>query len=417
MAIAKFGRRLAIAILNFCVLASAAGAQRGRVARKCYATERAPTYCEESLNKFYKKKFESLCILVPWGLVLPPRHFRARTSVPMKYRNYCITLWVEHQPPEGEWQWVLEAYVEEDILRFAAYGLETCPTTQRQHLQCYVCFPHPVTWERCCYLFPKCHVEPMRGSLVANEAYCSKEGQFVKIGDEPNEQGMRSDLMRVREMVEEGERPMKIARTTQEESVLNCIAKHHRFWDEMYSEVAWEKRCREGYVKPKVRVFIGQSEALKSRRVWEYITYERAATDLFKCWDKHGEYYNGYHGQPFVFFEDVQKGFKLPDLSTFKELLDGYPVRVNCKFREPVVFNPREIFITSNHEWTTWYDFTPEDVVAIKRRLTTLVRVFKELPCQVEVDQDSWWTQHARQEEEIQQDEPLQAQEDVDGND
>lgn len=306
----------------------------------------------------------------------------------MKSRNYCLTLWVEHQP-DGLWEWVLEAYVEASILRFAAYGEETCPTTGQKHLQTYVCFPAPVSFERARHLFPKSHVERMEGTLKDNEVYCSKESQLVKIGDEPVCQGRRTDLIRVRDMVNDGERPMKIARTSKDEKTVATVVRHFRFFQEQYSEVSWELRCEEGFKPPKVIIYTGVSGVSKTRRIWEEVGYKNAGTELFKVWDNTGEYYNGYHGQSIVLFEDVQKGQKLPKLSVFKELLDGYPVRVNIKFGEPVVFAPSVIYITSNHEWTTWYDYTPEDIVAIKRRITRLVKVYTQQEEDVIIDQDA----------------------------
>lgn len=284
----------------------------------------------------------------------------------------------------------MEAYVENETLRFAAYGIETCPTTQREHLQTYVCFPHAVSLERVRKLFPDQHVEVMQGTLVQNATYCSKQSELVKLGDEPSEQGKRSDLVRVRDHIEEtGERPMKIARTSQDDKMVSSVIRHYRFFQEQYSEVAWERRCAEGFKPPKVIIYTGEQGTNKSRKVWEDVGYNNAGMHLWKSWCKRGEYFNGYHGQRIAFFEDVQKGFKLPDLATFKDILDGYPVRVNIKFGEPVVFCPEVIYITSNSIWRSWYDYPgPSDVNAVERRITKCL-VFTQGQWEVDIDREN----------------------------
>lgn len=281
--------------------------------------------------------------------------------------------------------------MENGTLRFAAYGIETCPTTQREHLQTYVCFPHAVSLERVRRLFPDQHVEVMQGTLVQNENYCSKQSSLVKLGDEPNEQGKRSDIVRVRDHIEEtGERPMKIARTSTDGKIVASVVRHYRFFQEQYSEVSWERRCAEGFKPPKVIIYSGVQGTEKSRRVWEDVGYANAGMHMWKAWDKRGEYFNGYHGQRVAFFEDVQKDSRLPDLATFKDILDGYPVRVNIKFGEPVVFCPEVIYITSNSEWRNWFDYPgPTDVAAIERRITKWVRVFTHGEDEVVIDREN----------------------------
>lgn len=305
----------------------------------------------------------------------------------MKCRNYVLTLW-SHLLPEGRWEWVLETYVEHGVLRFAAYGVETCPSTQREHLQTYVCFPHPVSHKRVCHLFPESYVAQMEGTLSQNETYCSKQAELVKLGDEPNEQGKRNDLVRARDYIEEtGERPMKIARTSQDAKLVSSVIRHYRFFQEQYSEVSWEKRCAEGFKPPKVIIYTGDPGSGKSKRVWDDVGYANAGVQMWQSWCSTGEYFNGYHGQPIAFFEDVQKGKGLPDLPTFKRILDGHPVRVNIKFGEPVVFQPEVIYITSNSVWRSWYDFPgPSDTEAVERRITKWVQVYKHLPDCVEID-------------------------------
>jgi len=296
-----------------------------------------------------------------------------------KARNWCLTIFEGANPPGGTWEDVLEAYVEHEILRFAAYGHETCPSTGRHHLQTYIAFWDPVRWSRVKHLFPMIHFEEMHGSLRENERYCSKEGDLVKLGDEPAENGKRKIMMEVRDMVCEGTRPMKIARETADERVFGTVARYNRFFDSMHSEVDWERRCEEGFKPPKIYIRYGHAGSGKSRNVWESIGYNISGTDMFKSWCPRGEYYNGYHGQPHLFFEDVQKDQRLPPLAAFKDICDGYPLRLNIKFGEPVTLRATHIWITSNHHPSSWFATTnPQDYEALKRRFTRLEYVCED---------------------------------------
>lgn len=225
---------------------------------------------------------------------------------------------------------------------------------------------------------------------MQNETYCSKQSELVKLGDEPNEQGKRSDLVRVRDYIEDtGERPMSIARTSQDDKMVSSVIRHYRFFQQQHAEVSWERRCSKGFKPPTVIIYTGVQGTGKSKRVWDAIGYANAGVQLWKAWCKSGEYFNGYYGQRVAFFEDVQKGCKLPDLATFKDILDGYPVRVNIKFGEPVVFCPEVIYITSNSEWRTWYDYpSPTDVAAVERRISKWVRVYTHGEDEVVIDKD-----------------------------
>lgn len=77
-------------------------------------------------------------------------------------------------------------------VRFIAYGPETCPKTQKKHWQTFLYLNNKVsTSAKNLKKFggwvgeTRCYVYAMNGSFQQNEAYCSKEGELVKLGDEP----------------------------------------------------------------------------------------------------------------------------------------------------------------------------------------------------------------------------------------
>lgn len=93
-------------------------------------------------------------------------------------RNWCVT-WFNYD----------EKRVEDVYLAFKpmylAYGVETCPTTGKQHLQMFLHRESKTSLKQLQTMFPGCHAEPMRGSLQQNQMYCEKEGRFKSFGEMP----------------------------------------------------------------------------------------------------------------------------------------------------------------------------------------------------------------------------------------
>lgn len=89
-----------------------------------------------------------------------------------------------------------------DMVKYAMWGKETCPKTQRIHYQCFVYFFNPISLKNAINKiklmhpyddYKPCHIEPCFGSIEDNEEYCSKEGSYEIFGTKP-QQGRRNDL-------------------------------------------------------------------------------------------------------------------------------------------------------------------------------------------------------------------------------
>lgn len=106
------------------------------------------------------------------------------------YRAVCIT---DHRAepygalPEG--------------VTFLAWGCETAPTTGKKHNQVYA-YGEKMTVSKWSKLFGKSHVEPMKGTFQQNEAYCSKESELQKLGEEPMGTGKRRDLQDIQTVMD-----------------------------------------------------------------------------------------------------------------------------------------------------------------------------------------------------------------------
>lgn len=112
--------------------------------------------------------------------------------------NFVATQW-NTEITEEEYSSIMER----NEIRYLAYGEEVCPKSNRAHHQLFMCFYRKKstgnrTLNQIGQMFgiQHCHVEPMYGSLLDNERYCSKSGIYHELGDKPS-QGFRKDLVEI----------------------------------------------------------------------------------------------------------------------------------------------------------------------------------------------------------------------------
>lgn len=96
------------------------------------------------------------------------------------------------------WQYTWHTYTPEDVVyvqglnaKYNLYGYETCPTTQRKHLQGMICFDKNKRFNAVRKLFKNCHVELLRNkdahiNYIKNpDASKGKTGDWWESGPEP----------------------------------------------------------------------------------------------------------------------------------------------------------------------------------------------------------------------------------------
>jgi len=286
-------------------------------------------------------------------------------------RKWVATLWL-HQAHSCLEQ-TMRDLTDTGRIRFIAYGEEVCPETGTLHYQAYMVCYKPVRLSQMIRYFGEGHsINPMRGSLLSNEEYCSKEGAFHKLGDEPK-QGERHDLIGFKRKLEEGLAPLEIA---EEEGHFGTFVKYHGGM-EKYHQHLINKKIKYNYRPPTIYVRIGEPGSGKTR--WAY-EFDR---DLGKVsWTGASGFLLNYHNQPTVLFDDVEAG-EIPPLAIFKKLTDRTPYVVNVKGSEKV-WKPRTIIITSNYDICDWWKgMKPMDLAALERRIFRITRVYKHQPEQV----------------------------------
>lgn len=246
-----------------------------------------------------------------------------------KTRTFVVTNWALN---------TAEVYEREKTqIRFIAFGEETCPTTLRLHHQVYLYFFNQKTTgvrslKKIGDLFGGgAHVKPMRGSFQQNEAYCSKEGSFTKLGDEPK-QGCRGDIDETAKMILDSEL------TSDEVCAINP-AFHHQYgrtFDRLET-IALRKKFRTEMTEGIW--YWGATGVGKSHKVFHDYN---PATHYVK--DLETEWWDGYTGQEIVIFNEFRSQFKF---SFLLSLMDKWPLDVKVRNKESVPFLAKKLLFTS----------------------------------------------------------------------
>ena len=280
---------------------------------------------------------------------MPGYQFRAVTIT-----SYRETAWTELPPG----------------VKYLAWSEETCPTTGRAHLQAFAYGEgRGKTFNGWKAVFPGDHLEEMQGTFAQNEAYCSKAGQLQELGERPMDNGKRRASEKVLLLLEEGERPTKIARANPK--LLDTVARYHKFWDRLFLEISMERMNKEGFKPKQVFMLIGPTGTGKTRGVYEQYGFG----NVYRAVSNKGDWFDGYNGQPAVIFDECGPGAIMP-ITQFLTITDGYPLSLPVKGGF-VPFRPEAVYFTANVSYTNWWsDPLQEHLQAAKRRITE-VRVFK----------------------------------------
>lgn len=241
---------------------------------------------------------------------------------------------------------------------YNTYGIETCPSTGRQHQQGYVEFKSKVRLSTLKRLYGDgIHWEARKGSALEAAQYCQKDGNFFESGiiSKPNP-GKRKDLDTIREMVNEGASFPEVLESAT--SYQACK------FAQLY--IANKRVAKE---PPKVYWYWGETGSGKTRSA-----YEQAPNAWFSGIDL--KWFDGYNGEEDVIIDDFRK-----DFCTFHfllRLLDRYPLRVNIK-GGTTNWVPKRIFITCPLPPRAVYD-TREDIEQLMRRITEVKQFSVPVP-------------------------------------
>lgn len=274
---------------------------------------------------------------------------KVRHSKMSRAKNWIFT--INNYTEQEEEQLALLA--SQDDVIFLLYGREVGSQRDTPHLQGMLLLSHRL---RLGTLKSKdglrrAHLQVMRGTIQQSVDYCSKDGDVVVYGEQPEHgQGRRVDLESLKEDLNTGVPLAVIAN----EHFSNYIRYHRGI--EKY--VALRSTPRNWICS--VVVYWGRTGTGKTRAVHDN------ATSLYT--HVGGQWFDGYDGHKQVLFDDFSgSDFKIAYLL---KLLDRYPMQVPVKGGF-VNWNPEEIYITSNLDPNNWFpNAHREHVEALFRRFT-----------------------------------------------
>jgi len=223
-------------------------------------------------------------------------------------------------------------------IHFFAYGEETCPTSGKKHNQCYMYFKHSRAWgklalNRIAKWWGETHnfVDACRGNVDANELYCQKESDLVKIGTEPK-QGHRSDIKDTCTEI------MKNNLSVDEIAVDDPM--HYHQYGRTFQKIQtialrqkWRKWQTEGIW------YFGKTRCGKSHQMFENYNPK---THFIK--DLNVEWWDGYNGQETICINEFKGQIKYGELM---DLVDKWPKNVPVRNQESVPFLAKKIIIAS----------------------------------------------------------------------
>lgn len=260
-----------------------------------------------------------------------------------RVRNWCFTSF-----EKLDW----EALIGEETT-YIIVGEEICPDTGRKHWQGYAEFSKQNRLSALKKLWKndKIHWEPRRGSQEEAIKYCMKDGKFAEYG-EKKEQGKRTDMTAVREMIQDGFTNAEIATMATSWQAINSTQKLR----EMLIEP------RDDDVKPKVYWFYGPTGIGKTRKAKELCDH-----DYDDC-DYKNEFLIGYTGKDTVIFDDFRGGIPF---NLLLKMLDYGKCTVNTK-GGCVNFGAKTVIFTSPRSPGDIYKNVKEDLAQLIRRIDHL---------------------------------------------
>lgn len=220
-----------------------------------------------------------------------------------KHRSYVFT--ANNYTPADQ------VTLQELDCRYMIYGREVAPTTGTPHLQGYVTFKSPLSYNSVCRKLAFANIEVAKGSAQDNKKYCSKEDPEPFEKGELPRPGARNDLDNVREVLKTTNRIADVVDVATSYQSIKMA--------EVYLKYKEAKRDW----KPIVYWYYGETGTGKTK-----MAHELLGNDLYLK-SNADKWFEGYDAHESVLFDDLRT-------NTFPfhyllQLLDRYSCRVECK--------------------------------------------------------------------------------------
>lgn len=228
-------------------------------------------------------------------------------------RDYCYTSWSEPKPEEGKW-------------RYYCYGIEKCPTTNREHYQGFIIFNRThrlVGAKKILGAGNDCHLESRRGTRQQAREYCRKEGEFREFGE--FEQLTMAELFK--------------------QDIKYLKEEYPAFYCRYYKGLQLLQSKGEKWRDVSVYIIWGPTGTFKTRSCME-------KDDIYKL-DPPYTWWDGYMGESKILIDDYRDG--AINTGPLLNICDGYRLRLEVKGSHTWA-NWNEVYITTNEnpeEWLT----------------------------------------------------------------
>lgn len=272
---------------------------------------------------------------------MPPRGNRVRA------KNFCLTIYDVSE----EMSTRLCGLVAAGKLRYIVFQLETCPRTGRAHYQTYLQTKGRSSYAQVQTIVgvPNCHVEQRAGSHEEAAKYCKKlESRFVgpspegcevsgEYGEPITGPGMRSDIMALKESIDEGLSEKELF-----DLHFASMIRNYRAVD-YYVRLSIPKRRHQ----TKALVLFGDTgngKSYRANQAYPDAFHLRRPNDNNVWWD-------GYRGQETVIVEEFEGWLPIVMIKT---MIDEHPMQVAVK-NASVEFSPTLVIFLSNKDPRIWW--------------------------------------------------------------
>jgi len=262
----------------------------------------------------------------------------------LKSRDYCYTL---NNYTQDEYE-----ALGRISCRYHIYGKEV-GENNTPHIQGYIYFVNPRAFSSMKKLMPRAHIETTQGSPQHNQTYCSKQKDFIEIGECPK-QGKRTDVEIVREELAMGNGMRGVVRRAtnlQQIKIAEAVLKY-------------EEPKRDW--KPHVVWYYGLTGTGKSKRAHE----EFQGTDYYRKTTNTGKWWEGYDAHENVIIDDLDKN--LFSYKALLDLLDRYETRIECK-NGTRQFLAKRIIITASQCPQHIFGNEDQDGAELIRRIDSII--------------------------------------------
>lgn len=238
-------------------------------------------------------------------------------------KNYCLTIFDSNELNN----------LKHETIQYSAYGEETCPTTQRKHYQTFVVFKTKRRFLFVKTLFPSSHIEPMKGSFLSNEKYCSKEGTLIEYGEKPMDQKTKGEKGK-----EYWDEQLKLAREDPEKCDSKLQITHTRNLQLIHTNFK-RKQHFEQLDTLQNEWFVGDSGTGKSSTARK----ENPNAYIKQC----NKWFNDYDYQETIIIDDLDTQHEY--MAYFiNQWADHYPFPAETKGGQ-ITIRPKKIIITSRY--------------------------------------------------------------------